>query len=448
MATTGRGKDRGKARREPNRRATRGRAPAPAPTVRAEHQPLIAKTREALRSGVPLALAELSSAMIEAAAPAPGTSEQPSLTEMMESLIGVSLAETTALLHGIGALCTDDLLALRIRRELATRPHPVPEDVSGLVDLTATDAVAMDDGSGVAENLVVQLSGAGVQGSSLVILVDHALGSIVKDAFIAHRPLPELVEQLTEAARADRVVPRFVPVPLAGLRARLEGAIAAYETVGDALAPREAWPGLKPLVLHIARSLPTGGAGYPPSAMDPAEIVEGLLLEEDVDAADAIAHDFLDSPYAAGIRGDADLVHELAHLYGMIAYDQSDTEDGAWLAPFVTWLVSGPLPSLLSGDPDQYALAPTVLRAFIRFWHDNAGLDQEETEAAVDAVDAAEPDFLRRRDDPEVVAERREFLPARGAGLPLGPTSRSSGARARTRKPRPRSRGSSAEPTT
>src|SRR4051812_43785799 len=95
----------------------------------------------------------------------------PSLDELLQSFFAADLPETSALLAGIAGLSGDELLRSQVRREVAARGHVL------------LFGVRFPDGSD----------------ASVVVYVDHNLGTLVKDAFIAPGPLPELVETMRMA---------------------------------------------------------------------------------------------------------------------------------------------------------------------------------------------------------------------------------------------------------
>lgn len=67
---------------------------------------------------------------------------------------------------------------------------------------------------------------------------------------------------------------------------------------------------------------------------------------------------------------------------------------------------------MLSGEPDEYARVPTVLRAFIRYAPAEREVSPTLTLETLEVVDRFEGAFLDKRDSPEVVAARAELAAA------------------------------------
>jgi hypothetical protein len=122
------------------RRPTIIRRDVPPPReIDAEAQPLMQSLRKALYADHPIDLLNAVSGIMESTEPRPLEAKNTtriSLATLVESFEDVDIAATTAALHVIEALTSDDLLAARIRRTLATRHQPMPR---WLRELAATE---------------------------------------------------------------------------------------------------------------------------------------------------------------------------------------------------------------------------------------------------------------------------------------------------------------------
>lgn len=405
-------------RREPNRAATRGRAQQRQHTTQPpiEDEPMLRDVRAAMRAE-PLTLPIFVSQILSALDPArfenfgPGAASEPvaDLPTLVNTFIDVRYAETTALLHCFAALLDDDLLTARIRRELATRSHPLPEDITGLGTLTARRGLAMTEPEGACENLIIELAGAGVREICMILLVDHRFGSAIKDIFFAYESLESFLDTGVDLARESKLKGvEWLPLDLADLRARLEHGLAAYLRVDELLPEQELWPGTEALVALVARSLPAGGVGYPDAVSDPEVIrAEAARLIEDFQAsADELTHEFMESRFYSAAADDQ-MRHVVAHIVVDAAL-RVVPDDLVWGEPMVEWMLLQELPVALGGELNEYVCAPAIFRDFIRFCHDDAGAPKPLTHRVLARVEALTGQFLRRREDPDVKAERLE----------------------------------------
>lgn len=427
-------KGKGKGRRTPHRSATRGRAAvrrhpaAPAP----EDLELARGLREAMR-GAPLSTATLVSQMIEYTEAgddegAPPLAAAPTLANLVESLIGIPIAETTAALHVMATLLTDEVMATRIRRELAGRKHPMPIDVAELASLRITRAVTMTIPGDVGEDVMLELTGPGVRDVTLMTYVDFRGGPFLKDAFLMPSSLEQAKAQMREIAERDGFAPDYPEVSLADARARLEAAMATYGSREHMLEPQEMWPGLRPLLRFLLAHLPTGGSGYPGDAGIPMALDDfGLdALDEDFeeeahDLAHAFLAAYLGSEEAEAI-GDDDLIHDVAHEFAAIIVGED--EQYSWETIDIERVMTRVLPPLMPAELKEYCRAPEVLQAFVRHCHAVAGVEEAVDFRVGMEIARWVPDYLRMREDPGVVAIRNALetaaLAAESIGLSYG----------------------------
>src|SRR4051794_55401 len=148
----------------------------------------------------------------------------PSLDELLQSFFAADLPETSALLAGIAGLSGDEVLRSQVRREVAARGHVLPRWLAQLDRSSATDrAVQMRHVLGDGDDLMFGVRFPDGSDASVVVYVDHNLGTLVKDAFIAPGSLPELVETMRMAV--DDPDTTLEDIDPADARARIAEAI-------------------------------------------------------------------------------------------------------------------------------------------------------------------------------------------------------------------------------
>jgi len=173
------------------------------PTSRSEaselpHLELLVGIDEALRSTDPLALLTLASGIITTLDPRqqnPLTLQtgQPTLVDLCETFMEAGLRQTDALLKVIGEMAGDDLLRERIRRSVAQRRHAIPGWVVRLGEVGPYRTVEMTHVLKDGDNVVVGVALPGRRELSLVVYIDHNLGTVVKDAFVLSAAIDEVV---------------------------------------------------------------------------------------------------------------------------------------------------------------------------------------------------------------------------------------------------------------
>jgi hypothetical protein len=402
-------------KRPVHRQATRaaGRNRAHPNTDRIEDQELIQDLRRLLRSKDPFAIGQFVSSLIGQLA---GTDRRVppipmALPAFVETFIDVRIAETTAALHAFAAMTDDELLARRIRSELATRSHPMPDDVTGLSELRVTNGRLMLDPLGDGVDLLLAFTCPGAGDATAVTYIDANLGGIVKDAFIVPEPIDDVEARLTELSDQQALPADFIGVSPAEARAILDHGIAAYDEDDRGAPPSDTWPHLRAFLAALARTLPIGGSIPDEVRLGPADLTFDELdaLEE---AEIELAHDFLASPEAGHLTGHDALDHEIAHVLATFARAIGSGDPLRWSPPTVEIALNQTLPAMLSGEPDEYARVPTVLRAFIRYAHAEREVSPTLTLETLEVVDRFEGAFLDKRDSPEVVAARAELAAA------------------------------------
>jgi hypothetical protein len=353
----------------------------------AETQPLIQALRKALYGDHPLDLLDAVSSIVAATEPRPGLHKDDrarvSLSTLAETFEDVDLAATTAALHVIEALTSDDLLAARIRRTLATRHQPMPR---WLRELAATEVAEVWESRHVQRDgedylLDVRLP----DGSPLTALVyvDNNVGGLVKDAFLIPQHVSAVVDKMRELGDPDATL---APVDRADARAVMEEAIR----IGEITIPpfeTDTWPMCRPLVRWLVGRLPAGGAVHREEWSD--------------DEQAALLRDFLASPYGAAYD-DPDHRALLDDLL-WFGVSQGTGDPLRWSPVNVEILLVDWYPRKIVAEADLLAKLPRLLRDFIRFSHRRRGLRRDLTEETLTAVDRWEPEYQRliRTDRPQ-----------------------------------------------
>jgi len=381
-----------------SKRARKPRKPVPPsrrrPThhtpVRRAEPDLVDQIAATLDGDDPLPLLGLASTLIAALDPPSrgpfvGPSDGPSLPDMVESLLGVPTPETSALLAAVAALSGDQVLRKRVHREITERAHPLPAWLAGIPRATATPrAVQVTHVLGDGDNVLVAVELPGRKSLTAVVYIDHNMGTLVKDAFVVPEPLDDVAGHVLAAA-ADDPDTTSAPLEPADARARISEAV---ELGAMTFPPCESdtWPACRPLVEWMTALLPGGGTGYERPEWDDA-------------AVEDLARRFRASPFAVGVADPTDLLSAL--LWFGTGYGPGDPL--RWSPVTVEIVLLDWIPRKIVAPADELAAAPDVLRAFVRFCHDERGIGSALTEQTAAAIDTYAPAFQRliRSDRPQ-----------------------------------------------
>lgn len=284
-----------------------------------------------------------------------------------------------AVLRGFEALGTDRqrLRAGTAAAELARRG--VPEPPWRLDPPQLTGCWSYGDVYGDQTSVLVAFRRGG-EPHGLVVLVDHALGGIAKDAFLIIDPDAALAS-IRQGSEAELVLVRDHDP--AGARVLVEEAVRRTDETGD---PRvdEDFGRHRTLALARLRTLPSGGRIKWPEPVDRR-------------GADALVAEFLAAPEAAGLPDRA----VAARCAGLIVEHGVEVEGGnpRRVSPLKTELFLLDWLPTVQLDEAERAAVPAVTAAWVRW----AGADLPE----------------RARAELDEAAERfgREFLEDEAAHL-------------------------------
>lgn len=354
------------------------------PPRRGEREPdLVGDTRRALHAGDSFQLLSMVSGLLAVVDPrsqdpfarARGEeSDSPTLHELVESFDEVDIPETTALLSVIAEMTKHEMTAARARRAVRSRHHRLPEWLVGLTALTIGRVVEMTHVLGDGDNIAVEVrTGAGDQ-MTVLVYIDHNMGTLIKDAFVIPEPV-ETVIDLFEKNAADPDT-RWADVDAADARARIT---EAGELAAMMYPPLESetWPACRPLVEWVTRHLPPDGTGY-------------VRPEWDESDRERLAGRFFASPYASSLD---DVDRDLFDSVLWFACDYGPGDPLRWSPVSIEMILVDWLPRKVIADPGYLGRAPDLLRAYVRFCHDERGITAGLTEETLEAIDRWEPQY-------------------------------------------------------
>lgn len=383
-------------RRDPKRTATRpaGRRPS-RPSVGSDipdvpEFELLAGLDAALREPHPIAFLLRASTLVAALDPrerdpfdeADANTPPLSLPELCEMFLETGHRQTDALLLVLARMQNDDALAARIRRQVAERRHRLPGWLLRLDQVEPYRAVEMAHVLGDGDNVVIGVRLPGGRECSILVYIDHNLGTVVKDAFVLDRSIAETVDawmQLDAESGAD-----LGELSLADARAKIAGAIEASAATFPPFET-ETWPAARPLTEWMLSLLPPGGTGYAHQEWTEEELA-------------AISDEFFASTFAQKLDDEGNR---------MMA--QSLLEFGAttglgdplrWTPVSVEIVLMDWIPRKLAVPVDDLLLVPELLRALVRYSHAVRGLSGELTAQTLASLDKFEPEFVQAVHDP------------------------------------------------
>ena len=367
----------------PQRRPVRSAPTGPTREDDAEGQELFQSLRAGLRSKEPLELLSMVSGLLAVTDPRglnpfDADEERPKLADLVDSLIDTPYAETTAALTAMRALVPDEVLAARIGRALAERRHPLPRWLAHLGQ-TAIDPEVwfLTDVLGDGDDYVFGATLASGDPVSVVVYVDHNLGTVVKDAFLVPSTPGGLAEVLRQ--QIDPANQTLSRIDAATARAVVTEAIEHGAMMVPPLES-DSWPMCRPLVEWLLRLLPAGG-----SVPDRPEWTEEAIA--------ALTADFFASAFGTEVDG-----RDVRDLLGSVLWFGTDYGPGdplRWSPAKVELLLADWFPRKVVAEPAYLAKMPHLLRAFIRYTHDRVGIEEASTAEALAAVDDLEPEYQR-----------------------------------------------------
>jgi|GEM_PF-403308 hypothetical protein len=311
------------------------------------------------------------------------------LSRLLDFLFTTSYAETTAALHVVAALLPDDLDAARVRRTLATRRHPVPLHVSGVRDIAVEQAASIGDDLGDGDNILLGLTWPGIGGVTVVVYIDEAFGTRVKDVFLLAEPFEDVCERYRELLASEGRTTDLSVITLADARASVEHALERGDDPEAFPIPDDwsgaggeplGWPMAHPFVEMVLRRMPGGGVPVLTSSGFP-----DISSDEAVD-------EFLASPHATGLGLADDVLEDAAFLVAGAA-EAFVGHPWRWSPVQVELALTQRIPWATDATDEALRAVEQVLPAFIRYAHQRLAVPRHATHETIAAVDEWMPEF-------------------------------------------------------
>lgn len=299
--------------------------------------------------------------------------------------------------HAVFARAAGDRLLAAGQPEPSWAPHlgGVQPTVAALMS-----EEAFDDGFSV----MVEFAGPNVETHTVGIYVDHNLGGLVKDAFLAG-PLAEVRGQLERQAAGEATV-AVRDLDLAEARARVEGAFEMLDRTWDPPINEDV-PGLRALVEARLRALPQGFV-RPDDNHEIDHAAREVLLEG-----------FLSSPQGGHWRGD----EEAEGVIGLAIEFGADYNHGGplrWSPAVVEIFMTSWLARKVTREPSFFARVPDVMRDWVEYAGRQRGVPAAPLREAVAAVDLFRGELLETVNDPHAWGPAKSFaIAALDAGVDL-----------------------------
>lgn len=358
-----------------------------------------------MRSDHPLELLDLVSKLLTIGDPRqvdpfnPAESPSMSVAELMETFINIDLAETTAVLTATAAIVDDDVLRARIKRELATRRSHLPVWLTGLGDVAVYRALEMVHVLGDGDDVTLGVRLPSGHQLTAIVYIDHNLGTIVKDAFVVSEPIDGVIALMKDKCE-DPAGTAWNDLDLASARTRIADAI---DRAAIQYPPHETddWPGCRPLVEWLIRTLPEGGKGYEFPQWDDVSL-------------QVIADRFFASSFGSPL--DDEQHRQLLDSLLWFGSRYGPADPLRWSPVSVEIVLVDWFPRKIVADAEFLSEMPRLLRAFIEFCHDERAIRRDLTLETLDAVDRWEPEYQEL-----IRSERLQGVDAIFAAMGLSP---------------------------
>ena len=309
------------------------------------------------------------------------------LPGFVDALETLGTAAALATLRALGAVCAPDHArrAAAVSDQLAATGVPEPVWAADLGHARPTAAalmseVAFDDGVSV----MIEFAGPGYEPHTLGIYIDHNLGGLVKDAFLAG-PLSDVRAQL-ERAEPGSVGISIGDLDLAEARARVEAALYMLDHTYDPPVSEDLRP-IRALLDARMRRLPDG--------FELPDEGEEITPEQ----REALLADFLTSPEGRRWHGDED-AEEVARM--AIDFGAGYNHGGPlrWSPVVIEIFMTSWLARKVTADPQFFARVPEVLPDWVRYTGRRNGVPAAPLREAIAAVEQNEAEMLAAIEDP------------------------------------------------
>ncbi|MEO8692950.1 MAG: hypothetical protein ABI658_05500 [Acidimicrobiales bacterium] len=330
-----------------------------------------------IRERSPLALLLMASSLVEIATPRPLDSwggrraARPDSQSLFESFAVSGWPSMAALAIAVAMLQSDEVLSLRLRNAAEPHVESRPSWLSTMARIEITDTVVHSDPLGDGENVMLSWRWPDGSEATLVLYVDHNMGTIVKDAFAMAEGAPEVAALFDQLG--DRHITRK-PIAASVARARIAEAIANTDRMVPPIET-DTWPTSRPLVEWLLRHLPEGGTGY--ARPDWSGTSRDRLVDEFVASA------FGD---IAGLTRTQ--VRELVDPLVWFACDYGPGDPLRWSPVSVEIVLTDWYPRKVFNAPlADLRLLPRVLAGFVRFSHARRDIPVDLTDDTLAAIE-------------------------------------------------------------
>jgi hypothetical protein len=259
---------------------------------------------------------------------------------------------------------------------------------------------AFDDGVSV----LIEFAPPDGERHTLGIYIDHNLGGLVKDAFLAG-PLDGVRSKLSSRAHngVGLVLRKLDP---AEARARIEAGLYMLDHTYDPPVDGDVWA-LRGLIDGRVRRLPNG--------FELPDDHEEMSVEE----RERLLAEFLVSPEGQHWRGDADAqdVVETAIWFGA---DYNHGGPLRWSVVVVEIFMTSWLPRKVTREPVFFERVTAVLPDWVRYAGRLRGVPAEALSEASQAVEQLQDEMLEAVNDPDAWGPAKTFaVAAQAAGVDL-----------------------------
>lgn len=251
---------------------------------------------------------------------------------------------------------------------------------------------AFDDGLSV----MIEFAGPGYEPHTLGIYIDHNMGGLIKDVFLAG-PLDELRGTFDRRA-PDHVGLVIGELDLAEARARVEAALYMLDHTYDAPVNEDVRP-MRALISARIRLLP-GGAALPDDHHE-------VTPEE----RDALLAGFLDAPEGRRWRDDED-AQDVAQLAIDFGADYNHGGPLRWSPVVVEIFMTDWLVRKVTREPQFFTRVADVLRDWVQYAGRRQGVPAKPLRGAVEAVEHYRKEMLDAAGDPEAWGPAKTFAVA------------------------------------
>ena len=251
---------------------------------------------------------------------------------------------------------------------------------------------AFDDGASV----MIEFTAPNVETHTIGIYIDHNMGGLVKDVFLAG-PLSEVRSEMERAAPSE-VGLAIRDLDLAEARARAEAGFAMLDHTWDPPVNEDVRP-MRALIEARLRLLPEGFEL-------PDEYVE-ITPEE----RDALLEDFLSSPEGRRWRGDED-AEDTAQLAIDFGADYNHGGPLRWSPVVVEIFMTGWLARKVTREPGFFERVPDVLSDWVSYAGRLRSVPAAPLAEAVAAVTDCRAEMLDAVNDPEAWGPAKAFASA------------------------------------